>query len=159
MAGLLSTRAAFAVTSGLIFVMAGCATSGSGSTAAPPGPPPERIAGTRWALVSLAGSLPTGDEPLTVEFAADGKASGYSGVNRFFGGYQSAENQPGRGSLRFSELACTKKAGPDPLMKQEAEYLMELQRADAYVAEGGLLEMESAGAPRLRFRKMSAAPP
>lgn len=144
------------VSMSLLAGIIGCSNGGvSAQSSRAVGPPPEQLLGARWALVSLSGGLPEGDEPLTLEIAADEAATVYGGLNSYRGTVRSTETRPGRGDIRFGEFAGTKRSGPPKLMKQERDYLDALQRVDKFVAEGGLLELESGGYPVLRFRKLN----
>lgn len=142
-----------AALAGAAVVLAGCA---EGPRPGDPGrPPPVEMRGSRWALVSLGGTTPEAEKPLTVELGADGRAAGFAGVNNFTGSYELQAGSGPRGRIRFGELASTKMAGPEPLMKQERDYLELLARTDSYLAEGGLLELMAAGQPTLRFRELA----
>jgi heat shock protein HslJ len=94
---------------------------------------------------------------LEIEFGADGRVSGFAGVNQFNGMYELTPGAANRGGLHIGPLAVTKMAGPENLMKQEATYLEALGRVDGYVAEGGLLELEAGGEPLLRYRTLATA--
>lgn len=144
------------VLAGAAVALAGCA---EGPRPGDPGrPPPVEMRGSRWALVSLGGSTPESEKPLTLELAADGRAAGFAGVNNFTASYELQTGGGPRGRIRFGEMASTKMAGAEPLMKQETDYLDLLARSDEYLAEGGLLELLAGGQPTLRFRELSRAP-
>lgn len=85
------------------------------------------LAGSEWQVRDFAG------EPASVEswiaFKADGKVSGLGGCNQFNGGY--TENA---GSLRFSPIAATRMACPDPEMRVEMDLFKALDATRAIVA-------------------------
>ncbi len=137
--------------------LTGCASSG-GPRPEPPKPPPVELVGSRWALVSLTGMPPRSDEPLLLELQLEGQVSGFAGVNRFSGRYTLPGATLGRGEIRFDQPAATRMAGPETLMDQERRYLDALVSVDAFIAEGGLLELMSAGRPLLRFRQLARSP-
>ncbi len=134
---------------------AGCQTTGRQSTAEPYQPPPTKVSGTCWVLVSLAGTTPESDQPITLELAADRTLHGFAGVNQYVGSYDLPSGDTGRGRLAVGQVETTKMAGTDALMKQENDYLDLLRRTDSYMASGGLLELSASEVPTLRFRQVS----
>jgi heat shock protein HslJ len=137
-------------------LFSGCETAAP--RPAPPQAPPTPIVGAAWALVALGGEPPLPDAQLTLRLSDGGRAEGFAGVNDYFGPYQVQDAGRGAGPIAFGELGATRKAGPPPLMKQEQEYLERLRQADAFRAEGGLMELTAAGQPLLRFRLLHSAP-
>src|SRR5918997_4042117 len=80
---------------------AACAT-----TAQQPTMPPADV---RWTLTHLEGapvSPPRGGREPNLQFAADGRVTGFTTCNNFFGLYDA----PGSGRLRFADLGSTKMA-------------------------------------------------
>lgn len=76
----------------------------------PPGP---------WHLIAAAGDR---IDPATMEITAefqDGRISGKSAVNRYFGPFTLGSG----GTINFGMMASTKMAGPEPLMQAESEYM------------------------------------
>lgn len=140
---------------GATLLLAGCQAPGPRSSTEPP---PVKMLGSNWALVSLAGELPAGESKITLEFGADGKVGGDAGVNRYFGPYQIAHPDSGAGALSFGEIGSARMAGSPELMKQESEYLDLLRAVDAYRAGGGLLELNGGGRPLLRYRQIARQP-
>lgn len=130
-----------------------CAADGGGRNAAPAKPRPMELAGSKWTLVSLGGSTPESEKPLTLDFGADGKVQGNAGVNRYFATFAAQTTRPGTGTIRFSEIGSTKMAGPEPLMKQESGFLDLLALSTDFIAEGGILELSAGDRPTLRFRQ------
>lgn len=144
---------ATAIAGVMVMMTSGCDATGARG---PSGPPPVQLADSRWALVSLGGGVPETEQPITLELAADGRVSGFAGVNRYSGTCELRPGSRARGAVAFSELASTKMAGAEALMKQEAAFLELLRSSDAYVAEGGLLEFSAGGTPTVRFRQLSS---
>lgn len=117
-----------------------------GSVAAGFLPQAQELAGTTWnvtgyndgrqAVVSvLAGTQ------LTVAFAADGRASGSAGCNRFTGTYSASGD-----ALKFGPAATTRKmcAEPDGIMIQEQQFLRALESVVTIRREGDRAELRMA---------------
>ena len=90
----------------------------SGTVTTPPvttAPAPSSpLAGKAWTLTMVEGAqvpppAPAG-RPAGIAFAANGRVTGYSGVNTFSGNY-TVDGQ----NLKFSGLAMSRMAGPDSL--------------------------------------------
>lgn len=86
----------------------------------------------RQAVVS-----PVAGSTLTARFGADGAVTGDAGVNTYRADY--ATTAPD--GIRISAPAATRKAGPQELMDQEAEFLAALESAATFSVRGGLLEL------------------
>jgi len=92
--------------------LAGCCrlagTRGEGPAAAPPA-----IDGATWRLTQLPGkdasALASSSRPLTVRFEG-GRISGFSGCNRFMGGYTLDRDRVTIGPLAGSMMACGEQA-------------------------------------------------
>lgn len=84
----------------------------------------------RDAVVGLAG-----DAPITLSFGK-GAISGNAGCNTFRGGY-TVDGQ----SVKIGPLASTRMACPDPVLKQEREFLAALESAVKWSVEGDTLDM------------------
>lgn len=136
-------------------LLAGCRSASK--PVDPTVPPPIQLAGSRWQLIAIGAAPPQGGKPITLELGADGRASGFAGVNQFSGLYEAQASGPGRGPIRFGELASTRMAGPPELMEQENAFLEALRQAQGYIAEGGMLELGVGRDPLLRFRQLSPA--
>lgn len=89
--------------------------------------PPDPLAGSEWRPVEIRAEAIDDETSVYVRFAADGKVSGSSGCNRFFGTYKIAGTE-----LAFSALATTRKACPEPLMKLEGRFLTALQETRSF---------------------------
>lgn len=82
------------------------------------------LAGSRWTVVGIDGKAPLrGDEPLSVDFSAEGRVNGNSGCNSFSGPYIRDEEV-----LRIGELMSTRRAcAEDARQRQETRLLSILQ--------------------------------
>ena len=121
----LVTLAAISV---VVLAVAGCGGSGS---------EPATLVGTSWSLSGWTlSSLDPNDFTITAEFA-EGKISGKSAVNTYFGPYTEG---PGD-AFSVGELAGTMMAGPEPDMRAEGAYLKLLSEAKSYKLDGGGLTL------------------
>lgn len=125
----------------MVLGLAGCAGMG-------PAAPLERA---YWKLVEVEGvPVPpsTGPRDPHIVFDPEKKrVTGYSGVNNFFGGYETS----GEG-LRLSRLASTRRAGPPELMTLEAAFLKALAATTSYRITGDRLELlDASGGALARF--------
>jgi 5'-nucleotidase len=109
------------------------------------------LKGTAWTLIELEGvavtvtpgrAVPT----LTLDAAAP-RASGHSGINRYFGSYELDG-----AALRFGPMAGTRMAGPPEAMTAESAYLKALSAVTSWRVEGRLLELRGAVGVLLRFK-------
>ncbi|MGL5081192.1 MAG: META domain-containing protein [Microcoleaceae cyanobacterium] len=92
--------------------------------------PTIRLEGSSWRLTRWEDAESTGvplAETIIDATFVDGKVAGSSGCNRYIGSYQTEEN-----TLKVSEIATTKKACPEPILKQESRFVMALQGAQNY---------------------------
>src|SRR5207302_4495540 len=94
-------------------------------TNAAPTPDNPSLETVEWTLIELNGSpVPAAAaeghrDPPTLRFSPEKKqASGFSGVNRFFGPYEHEGEK-----LKFGALAGTRMAGPPEAMALEQEFL------------------------------------
>lgn len=136
----------------LAFSLAACSSTGTTSGTPSPSPTRDLLAGTRWALLSLANEPVPDGITATLMFDA-GQASGSGGCNTFNGQYEVT----GSDSIRIGPLASTRKACPDPAMSFEATYLAALQgvtnwAVPADVPIGTRLTLGGTG-PKLVFGK------
>jgi heat shock protein HslJ len=144
-----SLRAAGAVAAALTLVamllLGGCAGDGSSmmSTHAVP------LRGTHWNLVDVGDTrVPDGSSGAQAPFMRldpdKQQVNGYSALNNFFGGFESSG-----ASLRFGNLASTRRAGPPAAMALESDYLKALGATATYRISGDTLEIFDAGGKRL----------
>ncbi len=79
------------------------------------------LAGSDWAIQSIAGRPVMVSTPLSVHFEAQGKLSGFAGCNRFMGRYELSGTK-----LTIGPLATTRKLCAGPAMSQEQLLLLAL---------------------------------
>ncbi|MBK8047193.1 MAG: META domain-containing protein [Anaerolineales bacterium] len=98
------------------------------------------LAGTRWVLSSLNGQLPLPGDGITLEFGADGNASGSDGCNRYSVPYTVKGS-----SLTFgaSTGITTMMACPEVVMTQATAYMDMLASVDKFDARGNQLTLVS----------------
>jgi heat shock protein HslJ len=80
------------------------------------------------------------------------QASGFSGVNRFFGGYERTGEK-----LKFGMLAGTMMAGPEEHMATETAFLQALQSVSGWRMNKADLELLNGEKVVLRFSVGAAA--
>lgn len=135
----------------LMLVLAGCQGPGATGPAGPPTPPPEQVLGATWSLVAMGGESVDRERRTTLEFRSNGSFSGVDQGTPYSGQLLMASAGLGRGSVQFGGITSASSAASADAMN----YLDMLSRCDAYRADGGLLELSTAGAPALRYRKIS----
>jgi putative lipoprotein len=103
------------------------------------------LAGTAWALESFG---PVDNETpaipnsgLTLNFGADGQASGNAGCNLYNGGYLAQAGQVTLGPLASTKRACA----DDAMTRQESDYLAALGSVSKYDIAGDRLVLTYAG--------------
>ena len=127
---------------GASLLLAGCA--------APERTLAEDLPSTTWTLTSLGGAPVEAPRPPTLEFGADGRVSGFAGVNRYS---TSATIGPGA-DLAFSPAAATKMAGPPELMSLEDRFLEALGATRAAAIDRDTLTLfDSDDASLARFSR------
>jgi heat shock protein HslJ len=116
---------------------------------------PASIEDTTWQLIEIGGKSaePAPADARAANFrlnSSDKHVSGYSGVNQFKGGYQLDGY-----SLKFSPLAMTRRAGPEPLMKQESAFTEALTNAASWRVAGdnNIQLLDSTGKSLAKFRR------
>ena len=129
----------------VVTTVAACATAAQQPTMPP--------ADVRWTLTHLEGapvSSPRGGREPNLQFAGDGRVTGFTTCNNFFGRYDA----PGRGQLRFGELGSTRMACVDPnLGRQEQRFMSVLQRVDRFAVEGETLRLLEGDREVARFAR------
>lgn len=108
-------------------------------------PQPRDLAGTRWRATGInngrgaVAGLVAGTK-VTLEFAADGRASGRATCNRYTAGYTASGD-----SLRFERPALTRMACPGPeAAAQEQAFVAALESVATARVEGERLELRKA---------------
>jgi heat shock protein HslJ len=84
-------------------------------------PPPSSgaaLAGTAWNLAEMGGTADFADIVPTIEFGADGRASGFAGCNTFTGTFTTDGTTLAIGPLATTKIACLR-----PASEVESEYL------------------------------------
>ena len=79
-----------------------------------------------------------------------GTIAGSTGVNSYFGTYMSQ----GPGTIQFSQIGSTKRAGPPEAMQRETQFERDLQRICSYRLHGDMVSMaDVAGQTLLVWRR------
>ncbi|GAB4428135.1 MAG: hypothetical protein OHK0015_10770 [Chloroflexi bacterium OHK40] len=118
---------------------------------ATPEPAAGDLPGTSWTLTELNGTPPVeGGRKATIQFDADGRASGSTGCNRYFGGYTAEA-----GRLTMSQMGSTRMTCPEPLMAQETTFLDVLGRAVSYTIDGDTLTVTADDGASLVFTRVA----
>ncbi len=133
-------------------LLAGCCRiSGAGAAGVPLAP---TLDGATWRLASLrgvdAGALRGAAQPVTATFKA-GRVTGFSGCNRFFGGYTVERDRVTIGPLAGSMMACD-----EPAMALERAFQSALAGTFAYAIAGGRLTLRNDAEPVLVFEALPA---
>ena len=107
-----------------------------------------------WRLVSVGGDevapmLEAEGEAPTLRIGEDGRLSGLAGVNRIAGALDTEALLSGRWAT--GELAATKMAGPEELMKLESRVLKALSQATSAKLENGTLILAGRGGETLVY--------
>jgi heat shock protein HslJ len=89
------------------------------------------LADTSWVLSSLDGNLPLPGTTVTLQFGADGVASGSDGCNRF----RTTFSQDGTGLTFDQPGASTMMACPQPVMDQAAVFMAALVATESFTAD------------------------
>jgi heat shock protein HslJ len=85
----------------------------------------------------------------TLEFPEPGKVAGRGSCNRFFGAVEVEGSR-----IHLAPLGTTRMACADAVMDQERRYLEQLQRAERFAVEGGVLRIYGPdSAASLRFTR------
>jgi len=99
--------------------------------------------GSGWQLESLINSenkevSVLQDTAITILFE-NGRISGKSGCNRYFGDYKRNGNDLSIGKAASTMMAC-----PEPIMMQERDYLEQLSKVKSYSIENEVLQLRNA---------------
>ena len=113
------------------------------------------IEGPTWRLTALRGldakALRVGEEPVTARFQ-EGRVSGFSGCNRFFGGYTLDGDRIVIGQLAGSMMMC-----PEASMTLEHALTGSLAGTFQYAIAGKTLTLRSGTEPVLTFEADASA--
>ena len=129
-----------------VALFAGCSTTKS--TAAEPAKP---LFGTEWKLAEMDGKALAVTEGLrtpTLQLdSATKRASGISGINRYFGSFESSG-----AALKFGPIGGTKMAGPRPAMAVESAFVKALASVTSFNIASNRLELKAGDKTVLRFQ-------
>lgn len=109
-----------------------------------------RLEGTRWVLVELDGAALGADAANSAYLqlkAQEKRLGGSGGCNLLTGGYEL-----GRGTLKFTPIASTRMACPEPVMEQERLFLAALAATREYAIAGDRLELRDGDRVLARFQ-------
>jgi heat shock protein HslJ len=115
----------------LVSLLTGCA----GSAGPPAVADAAAIESRNWTLVALPGADPaSAAQPATLALdAAESRAAGFSGCNRYFASYELSAERLAFGPVGSTRMACS--SG----MELEQVFLQALPRVRAWRIDGGLL--------------------
>ena len=122
-----------------------------------PAPSGVALEGTTWKLIELEGAAisPQADEHRQSQIvltAENKRLAGMGGVNRVMGSYELTGD-----SLRFSKIAGTMMAGPQPLMDQEKKFLQALEATPGWLISGNILELRNGSHVLAKFTAAGSA--
>lgn len=135
-------------------IVVGCQSSNPSASSAPS---IQSLVGT-WELTEIMGegvraSLPDGTRLPSLDITADGRISGFAGINRI---NTSIDLDALRsGDLQVAPTAMTMMAGPPQLMELERRFVDALTNADQVRIDGDTLHFNDAGTPMLTFTRGS----
>lgn len=125
----------------MLVVLTGCSKTQQVLVREPAAPTPA-LEG-RWDLKRFG---PVGQETpipsehqIFIDFATDGKISGFAGCNRYFGGWGYLEGT--KDTVRVWRTGSTRMACPEPVMTLEYRFLEEITRVSTFVIEGNELRL------------------
>ncbi|MCC6675968.1 MAG: META domain-containing protein [Phycisphaerales bacterium] len=135
-------------------MMAGCSSSG-GSAGASSLTSIKDLAG-EWTLSKLEGTdiaslLPASMKKPTLGIGADGKVSGFTGVNRLTSSIDMDALM--KGQFKLAPAATTRMAGPAEAMNVESKFLNGLMQAKSAKVSGGTLSLSDGAKELLSFVK------
>ena len=116
-------------------LVAGCTTANSPA-----------LIGNEWRCTRIGSRTLTEDRTPTLLMTAEGKASGFAGVNRWFGTY-SVDGS----TLKFGMMGMTRMAGPPERMQLEQTYADALAAVTRWSVSSGRLQMSDSNALVLEF--------
>lgn len=111
----------------------------------------------KWDLVSLNDEIYNvkTDNKILIDFSQQGRVSGTSGCNRYFGNFTTSTTG---NSLEFGPLAGTKMACEDEINQWETKYLKTLEGVNGYMFNDNKLILTTNGSPVAEFVQSNAAP-
>ena len=129
-------------------VLAACAGGG--------GDKPTALGGTYWNVLEVDGAEFKADkdqrDPHLRLDLQHKRATGYGGVNSFFGNFETSDVK-----LQFGPIAATRRAGPPAAMAFESAFLKALEATRSYRISGDRLELlDAEGRVRARLEALPA---
>ena len=118
-----------------VALLAGCTTANT-----------QALIGNEWRCTRIGSRTLTEDRTPTLLMTDDGKASGFAGVNRWFGTY-SVDGS----TLKFGMMGMTRMAGPPERMQLEQTYADALAAVTRWSVSSGRLQMSDSNALVLEF--------
>ena len=106
----------------------------------------QALIGNEWRCTRIGSRTLTEGSTPTLLMTAEGKASGFAGVNRWFGTY--SVDGP---TLKFGMLGMTRMAGPPDRMQLEQTYADALAAVTRWSVSSGRLQMSDSNALVLEF--------
>jgi len=127
----------------IVIGLAACSTSGSGFM----------LEDTKWFLSSYGEqgnliSIIDGTEITATFDSAEGRVSGSSGCNTYFGEYEVEDDKLSISEMAHTEMACL---SPEGVMEQEQEYLFILSNALSFQADDTTLTIFCSSGLQLYF--------
>ena len=118
-------------------LLAGCTTANT-----------QDLIGHEWRCARIGSRTLTEGSTPTLLMTAEGKASGFAGVNRWFG--TCSIDGP---TLKFGMLGMTRMAGPPDRMQLEQTYADALATVTRWSVSSGRLQLSDSNAMVLEFTK------
>jgi len=100
---------------------------------------PNRLAGSEWRPLEIAGETVPGSAGIFVRFEAKGRMAGSGGCNRIFGSFENDD-----ATVRMGPAASTRRACPPDIMKREQAFLDALTSARLYLRNQARLTLKDA---------------
>ena len=145
-------------------VLLGVALAAAAACGSDDAPPTPALAGTSWVAdrVFVAGSpVPiVPDTQVTIDFSSDGRVTGRTGCNNFFGTATVSGDHITIGQLGMTEIAGMTEIGCEPpLHSQESRVIGILQGADRWSIADGMLSISGSTGCNDFGGEASIAPP
>jgi len=148
--------------------LAACGTTGGGAPngAAAAATALPRIDRFEWRCTELTGpggtKVDVTDRPPSLRIGADGRATGFAGVNRYFAEAKFTSVAVPPEPLRFGPVGATRMAGPPERMELERAFTAMLEGVRSFSMNlgprGPVLTLSGEAGPCARFEPASAEP-
>lgn len=120
----------------LLPLLAALSITACAGSSAPPATPGFPLEDTQWVLQTLGGEPAqpgAQDKSVDIRFEAEeSRALGFSGCNRYFGGYTLNRSNSASGNLSFGPIAGTRMACPPGPADIEGPFLQMLEKVTQY---------------------------